>query len=126
MKLEDLFLDYLRAGGSWLESSWVVSTTTSKSKELQAEEVYVKYMDLKKRHGAVTAKMIRDEKRSLQDELDKRPKVPGEEPPLPFVFAHPDLPGSEDRAAVMIIRTQSLPPDFHNPSLTGLGDDQGV
>ena len=112
MKLEDLFLDYLRAGGSWLESTLLVSTTTSKSKEMQAEEVFVKYMDLKKQHGALTAKMIRDEKRSLQEELDRRPTFPGEEPPLPYVFAHPDLPGSEDSSGVMIIRIHLLPPDL--------------
>ena len=111
MKLEDLFLDYLRAGGSWLESTLLVSTTTSKSKEMQAEEVFVKYMDLKKQHGALTAKMIRDEKRSLQED-DRRPTVPGEEPPLPYVFAHPDLPGSEDSSGVMIIRIQFVAAGF--------------
>ena len=132
MKLEDIFIDYLKSGGSWMESTLVVSSSSKKSKELKSNEVFMRYCDLKKRDGAVTAKLIRDEKRLLQDELDKKPKIAGEEP-LPYIFAHPDLPGSEDRAMV-VVRIESLPPDFDHElnnlnlilDLTGLGADQGV
>ena len=45
-----------------------------------------------KRDGAVTAKVIRDEKRALQEDLDKNP----DDTILPYIMAHPDLPGSEE------------------------------
>ncbi|CAE7042112.1 unnamed protein product, partial [Symbiodinium sp. CCMP2456] len=107
MKLEEIFVDYLKSGGSWLESSLVVSTSSKKSKELESKEVFIRYCDLKKRDGAVTAKLIRDEKRALQEELDKKPVVAGEEP-LPFVFAHPDLPGSEEWELIRVFDSAAV------------------
>ncbi|CAE7355917.1 unnamed protein product [Symbiodinium sp. KB8] len=107
MKLEDIFIDYLKSGGSWMESTLVVSSSSKKSKELKSNEVFMRYCDLKKRDGAVTAKLIRDEKRLLQDELDKKPKIAGEEP-LPYIFAHPDLPGSEDWELIRVFDSATV------------------
>lgn len=76
-----------------MESTLVATAKSKKSKDLQCADSYERYMDLKKKHGALTAKLIRDEKRALQDALDKKP----DDSILPYILAHPDLPGSEAR-----------------------------
>ena len=55
------------------------------------------YSDVRKKHGNVAGKAIRDEKRKLQDELDKNPNPEI----LPWILAHPDLPGSEAAGLIM-------------------------
>ena len=87
-----MFLEYLRCDGKWMESNLVVKQVTSKGQLVEGVERYMRYMDLKKKEGAVTAKLIRDEKRVLQEQLEKNP----DPDVLPFIMAHPDLPGSED------------------------------
>ena len=86
-------MQYLQCNGQWLESKVCITAKSKKSKELQCLDSYERYMDLKKKHGAVNAKLIRDEKRALQEALDKDP----DENTLPYILAHPDLPGSEAR-----------------------------
>ncbi|CAE7480808.1 unnamed protein product, partial [Symbiodinium necroappetens] len=92
-KIENLFLDYLRCSGNWLSSTLVMQTKRVKDKELKMEEAYIMFKDLKQKHGSLMAKSIRDEKRAMQEALDKDPKADPDT--LPWVLAHPDLPGSE-------------------------------
>ena len=91
--MEDIFIDYIKCAGDWMNSTLVISSRSSSSKELKMEEIYMQYSDLKKKHGNVVAKCIRDEKRALQEQLDAQPEPDPDM--LPWVLAHPDLPGSE-------------------------------
>ena len=50
------------------KSNLVVKQVTSKGQLVEGVECYMRYMDLKKKEGAVTAKLIRDEKRVLQEQ----------------------------------------------------------
>ncbi|CAE7244961.1 unnamed protein product [Symbiodinium microadriaticum] len=102
--LDDLFLEYLRCDGRWMESNLVVKQVTSKGQLVEGVECYMRYMDLKKKEGAVTAKLIRDEKRTLQEKLDQSP----DPDVLPFVMAHPDLPGSEDWELVRVFESAKI------------------
>ena len=75
-----------------MQSSLVLTVKSKTAKELKMEENYMMHKDLKQKYGAVTAKAIRDEKRCLQDALEKKP----DPQVLPWILAHPDLPGSEE------------------------------
>ena len=89
--MEDLFIEYLRSSGDWLNSSLVVKARSETSRELKHEECYTMFKDLKKIHGPIVAKSIRDEKRQLQEKLEAEP----DPSILPWILPHPDLPGSE-------------------------------
>ncbi|CAE7655769.1 unnamed protein product [Symbiodinium sp. CCMP2592] len=97
-RLEDLFIDYVKSNADWMQSSLVMTVTSKTAKELKMEEDYMMFKDLKQKYGAVTAKAIRDEKRGLQEQLDKKP----DPQMLPWILAHPDLPGSEDHELVRV------------------------
>ncbi|OLP95152.1 hypothetical protein AK812_SmicGene22759 [Symbiodinium microadriaticum] len=103
-RLDDLFMQYLQCNGQWLESKVCITAKSKKSKELQCLDSYERYMDLKKKHGAVNAKLIRDEKRALQEALDKDP----DENTLPYILAHPDLPGSEDWELIRVFDSAKI------------------
>lgn len=89
--MEDLFLEYLRSSGDWLQSTLVLKAKSKTSRELKHEECYTMFKDLKKVHGPIVAKSIRDEKRQLQEKLDAEP----DPATLPWILPRPDLPGSE-------------------------------
>ena len=75
-----------------MQSSLLLTVTQKTSSEISGKQRYMRYLDLRKQHGAAAAKMIRDSKRELQKQLDKKPD-PSQ---VPWVMPHPDLPGSED------------------------------
>ena len=74
-----------------MESSLVLRSTQTATQEVTGRYKYIRYCDLKKSHGAAAAKLIRDEKRALQQKQDENPN--NGQPP--WALAHPDLPGSE-------------------------------
>ena len=79
-----------------MTSTLCCRASSKHSKEVDSTECYIRYKDLKAKEGAVTAKLIRDEKRVLQEDLDKNPRPNV----LPYIMAHPDLPGSEESSSV--------------------------
>ena len=90
--MQQLFEEYLACGGDWMQSSLVLNVTQKASSEISGKQRYVRYIDLRKQHGVTAARMIRESKRELQKQLEKKPD-PSQ---APWVMPHPDLPGSED------------------------------
>ena len=76
-----------------MQSSLLLTVSQKTSSEISGKQRYMRYIDLRKQHGAAAAKMIRDSKRELQAQLDKKPDGASQ---APWVMPHPDLPGSED------------------------------
>ena len=97
----------------------MVRATSSKSKLVEGIESYIRYQDLRKKEGAVAARIIRNEKRALQEELDKNP----DDSVLPYILAHPDMPGSEDRRRAINVGGLICPATIY---LEGLGASEDI
>jgi hypothetical protein len=74
-----------------MNSSIVQSATQTSRVSSTGVETYVTFTDLVKRYGDRIAKQMRAEKRRLQEGQGSNSSDP------PYVMAHPDLPGNEDR-----------------------------
>ena len=63
--------------------------------KIHNDHEYIRYKDLRDKEGEVTAKLIMEQKRDLQRELEI--SDPETASLLPWISPHPDLPGNEDR-----------------------------
>ncbi|CAE7338863.1 unnamed protein product [Symbiodinium sp. CCMP2592] len=120
--LDEMFIEYLRCDGKWMESNLIVKQVTSKGQLVEGVECYMRYMDLKKKEGVVTAKLIRDEKRLLQENLEQNP----DPDVLPFIMAHPDLPGSEDWELVRVFESAKITKSSARKSEATLSTDMDL
>ena len=71
------------------------------SRKVHAEHEYVRFKDVRDAHGEIAAKLIRDDKRQLQRDLES--KNPKEAIRVPWCMRHPDMPGNEDYKSSTIL-----------------------
>ena len=85
--LDDLFTEYLQAGGDWLSSSVVAKSETSVKQVMKGQEHYIRLCDLRQQEGDGPAEEIFKSKQALQA------KLPEDSQEAPYILKHPDLPG---------------------------------
>ena len=87
-------MEYLQCAGRWLQSRVYLNAIQTTTKRIENEQEYIRFKDLRTREGEPTAKLIREQKRALQRQLEM--DDPEAAVDTPWIVAHPDLPGSED------------------------------
>ncbi|CAE7230830.1 unnamed protein product, partial [Symbiodinium sp. CCMP2456] len=100
--LDDLFAEYLKAGGSWLSSTLVTKVTSRVDKELKGEEHYVRLCDLREKEGSVAADEIFKAKQALQEQMPSDSLEP------PYILKHPDLPGCKEWTLIRTFKEATL------------------
>ena len=81
--MAQLFDEYIACGGDWLQSSIVLSSKRTNSNQILGDNKYFTFKDLKEKYGEETAKVIRSEKKKLEQ------TPPNAE--LPWWKPHPDV-----------------------------------
>ena len=86
---DQLLADWIASGENWLLSSVYLKSLHVKTQRRRGKHVMVEYRVLKEKYGAASAKTVRDNKRTLEENKPATDSVV-------YWMKHPELPNVED------------------------------